>query len=204
MPSETKESVIGEANDGRPSLKTCGGRRVTRTQLPPFSRSVASKYLVDLKIKIAALEKETPAQIFSPKMPPRQVSSKVLVGKKKHSSFPVPSEQSCTGENSIPVGNFAHLKKAYKTFVALKVKQTGLGWDEATGTFTMSDTEWQLYLQPTVLLQNLSCTCKESTGMSSSHGASWQYQYEQGSSNSDGDDMMIIEMISSSDNERQP
>ncbi|KAF7112449.1 hypothetical protein RHSIM_RhsimUnG0228000 [Rhododendron simsii] len=44
-------------------------------------------------------------------------------------------------------GKFARLKKSYKTFVALKVNQTGLGWDEATGTVTMSDTEWQLYLQ---------------------------------------------------------
>ncbi|KAF7116443.1 hypothetical protein RHSIM_RhsimUnG0028300 [Rhododendron simsii] len=107
--------------------------------------------------------------------PPRQVPSKVSVKKKKHSSSPVPSEQSCTGENSIPVarmaddlsdigmwgystvetfinimldeGKFARLKKSYKTFVALKVNQTGLGWDEATGTVTMSDTEWQLYLQ---------------------------------------------------------
>ncbi|XP_058208872.1 uncharacterized protein LOC131321889 [Rhododendron vialii] len=156
-------------------------------------------------------------QIFSPKTPPRQVPSKVSVEKKKHSSYPLPSEESCTGENSIPVarmaddlsdigmwgystvetfinimldevkkegqtsskkdrnftarqwtsiegemtvrlrrrgytakklqGKFARLKKAYKAFVALKVKQTGLGWDEATGTVTMSDTDWQLYLQ---------------------------------------------------------
>ncbi|XP_058209917.1 uncharacterized protein LOC131322574 [Rhododendron vialii] len=57
---------------------------------------------------------------------------------------------------------------------------------------------------PAVLLENLGCTRKESTGMSSSHGASWQYQYEQGSSSSDGDDMMIMDMLSSSDDERQP
>ncbi|KAG5541530.1 hypothetical protein RHGRI_021385 [Rhododendron griersonianum] len=127
------------------------------------------------------------AQIFSPKTPPRQVPSKVSVEKKKHSSSPIPLEQSCTGENSVPVkegqasskkdrnftarqwtsiegemtvrlrrkgytakklqGKFVRLKKAYKAFVALKVKQTGLGWDEATGTVTMSETEWQLYLQ---------------------------------------------------------
>ncbi|KAF7151932.1 hypothetical protein RHSIM_Rhsim02G0048500 [Rhododendron simsii] len=50
-------------------------------------------------------EKQGRAQIFSPKTPPRQVPSKVSVDKKKHSSSPVPSEQSCTGENSIPVAH---------------------------------------------------------------------------------------------------
>ncbi|KAI8535959.1 hypothetical protein RHMOL_Rhmol10G0216400 [Rhododendron molle] len=176
------------------------------------------------------------AQIISPKTPPRQVPSKVLVEKKKHSSSPIPSEQSCTGKNSIPMaydsylfkikprlkryveyarmaddlsdigmwgystvetfinimldevkkqgqssskkdrnftgrqwtaiegemivrlrrrgytvkklqGKFARLKKAYKAFVALKLKQTGIGWDEVTGTVTMSDSQWQLYIQ---------------------------------------------------------